>query len=580
MPALPQFDYIFAIGTVFAFLDAWNIGANDVANSFATSVASRSLSLKQAMCIASVMEFAGAMLVGSRVTDTIRTKVISTKLFEEDPSVLMLGMMCAIIGSATYLTIATRFTMPVSTTHSIMGGVIGVGIAASGPKGVNWSFKGVSQVFAAWGIAPGIAGGFGAIIFLITKHGVMRRKNPVMKAFIMVPIYFFLTSFLLTLLICWKGGSAKIQLTDVQAVGVSFGVGAIVAAFVAAFFIPFLYRRLIKDDWELKGWEFIKGPLLFRRPEPPVRPEGVTAGRIPDFYAGHKTAEELEASRASQAHVASDDVEKNAAHSVVPKDRSSGSDITPVESATHVTTTPDAQPSTSTSKRQLPSGPWYKPAVAFYWFKYALLHGVEQDVVDAQKQKDFLSGDIEAIHATGEHYDNRAEYTYSFLQILTASTASFAHGANDVSNAIGPYTTIYFIWSTAKLSTKVPVPLWILAFGGAGIVVGLWTYGYNIMRALGNKITLHSPSRGFSMELGAAVTVILATKLALPVSTTQCITGATVGVGLCNGTWRTINWRMVAWIYMGWIITLPCAGIMSGCLMGIILNAPRWGGGV
>jgi sodium-dependent phosphate transporter len=164
-------------------------GANDVANSFATSVASRSLTLKQAMCIASVMEFAGAMLVGSRVTDTIRTKVISTELFESDPSVLMLAMTCAIVGSATYLTIATRFTMPVSTTHSIMGGVIGVGIASAGTKGVNWSFKGVSQVFAAWGIAPAISAGFGAIIFLITKHGVMRRNNPVKKAFIMVPLY-------------------------------------------------------------------------------------------------------------------------------------------------------------------------------------------------------------------------------------------------------------------------------------------------------------------------------------------------------------------------------------------------------
>jgi sodium-dependent phosphate transporter len=114
-------------------------------------------------------------------------------------------------------------------------------------------------------------------------------------------------------------------------------------------------------------------------------------------------------------------------------------------------------------------------------------------------------------------------------------------------------------------------------FGGGAIALGIWTYGYNIMRNLGNRLTLHSPSRGFSMELGACITVILATRLKLPVSTTQCITGATVGVGLCSGTWRSINWRMVAWIYMGWIITLPVAGIISGCICGIIINAPRWG---
>ncbi len=100
------------------------------------------------------------------------------------------------------------------------------------------------------------------------------------------------------------------------------------------------------------------------------------------------------------------------------------------------------------------------------------------------------------------------------------------------------------------------------------------------MRNLGNRITLHSPSRGFSMELGSAVTVVLATRLALPVSTTQCITGATVGVGLCNGDWRTINWRMVAWIYFGWFITLPVTGLIAGCLLAIIINAPQFGNSV
>jgi phosphate/sulfate permease len=114
-------------------------------------------------------------------------------------------------------------------------------------------------------------------------------------------------------------------------------------------------------------------------------------------------------------------------------------------------------------------------------------------------------------------------------------------------------------------------------FGGAAIDIGLWTYGYNIMRNLGNRITLHSPSRGFSMELGAALTVVLATRLSLPISTTQCISGATVAVGICTGNIKAINWRMVAWIYFGWIITLPITGVVAGCLMGIIINAPRFG---
>jgi hypothetical protein len=116
MAVLHQYDYIFAIGMLFAFLDAWNIGANDVANSFATSVSSRSLTMKQAMLIATVMEFAGAVLVGSRVADTIRSKIISVSAFEQQPAILMLGMMCALIGSSTWLTVATKIGLPVSTT--------------------------------------------------------------------------------------------------------------------------------------------------------------------------------------------------------------------------------------------------------------------------------------------------------------------------------------------------------------------------------------------------------------------------------------------------------------------------------
>lgn len=134
---LHQFDYIFAFGLIFAFLDAWNIGANDVANSFATSVSSRSLTLKQAMIIASITEFTGALAVGARVADTIRTKVIKVDRFEDEPSILMLAMACALVGSSLYMTLATRLGLPVSTTHSIMGGVIGVGIATLGVDGVN-----------------------------------------------------------------------------------------------------------------------------------------------------------------------------------------------------------------------------------------------------------------------------------------------------------------------------------------------------------------------------------------------------------------------------------------------------------
>lgn len=158
MAVLDQYSYIFGIAICFAFLDAWNIGANDVANSFATSVSSRSLTLLQAMCLGALMEFLGAVLAGSRTTGTIKSDIIAIDRFEAEPSVLMFGMLCALVGSSLFLTFATKIGLPVSTTHCIIGGIIGIGFATLGGSGIDWSFEGVSQVFAAWGIAPCIAG--------------------------------------------------------------------------------------------------------------------------------------------------------------------------------------------------------------------------------------------------------------------------------------------------------------------------------------------------------------------------------------------------------------------------------------
>ncbi|KAA8576835.1 hypothetical protein MFRU_014g00780 [Monilinia fructicola] len=574
MAVLEQFDYIFVIGMLFAFLDAWNIGANDVANSFATSVSSRSLTMKQAMMIATVMEFGGAVGVGARVADTIRGKILSTKSFEAEPSVMMLGMTCALVSSSLYLTLATKLGLPVSTTHSIIGGVIGVGIAAIGTDGINWGWNGVSQVFAAWVIAPGIAGSFAAILFLITKYGIMTRKNPVRAALISIPFYFGITTGLLTMLIVWKGAASASATVKTwgpgEYVGVIFGTAIGCALLSAIFLVPFLHRKLVLDDWQLRWWHIPQGPLLLRRGEVPPNTSGQEI--IQNYYKGHKTRAELDAEGSDNVRaVPSDDVESK------PNDdeKHGISNISPattdIASSTH-----DSAPTPPES----PSKPWHDPATLFAKAKALFFHGVNVDVVAEQKKSSILTGDLEAMHARATHYDNKAEHTYSFLQVLTAATASFAHGANDVSNAVGPLAAIYFIWHTGSIQSKSPVPVWILCYGAGALVIGLWTYGYNIMRNLGNRLTLHSPSRGFCMELGSAITVVMATRLALPVSTTQCIVGATVGVGLVNGDVKSINWRMVAWIYMGWFITLPVTGILSGCLMGLILNAPRWGMGV
>ncbi|KAH7153270.1 phosphate transporter [Dactylonectria macrodidyma] len=572
MAVLAQYDYLFALGTIFAFLDAWNIGANDVANSWASSVSSRSISYMQAMIGATLMEFSGALGVGGRVADTIRTKIVDVDAFSEKPELLMLGMVCAIMASATYLTFATRFGFPVSTTHSILGGVLGMGIGALGGSGITWvGYKengsldiqqGVVQVFLAWIIAPIMSGIFASALFLCTKYGILLRKNPAMKGLILVPVYFWVTASLIVMLLIWKGGSYEVNLTEAQIPGVIVAAGAGWGLLMAVFLVPWLYRVVIKEDWQIKGYHVFLGPLLLRRgPVPP--PPTNFQGTVRDFYEGHLTREELDARQARHAATINEDIE--------------GQHDKTADKTVDTTSVEVAAPQHKSMIGPKPEGPWHSKQFLWWAVKFAILHGVDKDIVSSQSEKSVVAGDVQEIHARAEHFDNRAEYLYTFLQIMTAAASSFVHGANDVANAVGPYATIYQIWQNGSIEgAKSEVPLWILAFGGAGIVIGLWTYGYNIMANLGNRVTLMSPARGFSMELGSVITIIIATRLKLPVSTTQCITGAIVGVGLCNGDWRSINWRMVGWIYMGWFITVPTAGLVSGCLMGFVTHAPHW----
>ena len=603
---LHQYDYLFAIGTIFAFLDAWNIGANDVANSWASSVSSRSLTYFQAMCGAAVLEFAGAVGVGGRVADTIRTGIVDTSSFNEAPALLMLGMVCAVLASALYLTLATRIGMPVSTTHSILGGVLGMGFGALGHRGVKWVGyndngtvnidDGIVQVFLAWIIAPVLSGVAGAIIFTFTKYGVMLRSNPTMKGLIAIPFFFWLTGSLITMLLVWKGISYDVNLTNAELPGVIVGAGALFALLITIFLVPYIYRLVIKEDWQLKPWMIIQGPLLLRRGEVPPPPEDFR-GPVRDFYQGHLTREELDARRADNVATRNPEVDVEAQHEKkVAENNGSDSDV--AAPAGQRSSGPGFK-ETGTYLREdgiigpKPNTKWFTPSMLWWRFKWVLFRGVDLDIIAAQKREGVLAGDLAEVHARASHFDNKAEFLYTFLQVMTASAASFAHGANDVANAVGPYATIYQIWRSGVVPEESSVPVWVLAFGGIGIGIGCWTYGYHIMANLGNKLTLMSPSRGFSMELGAVVAVVIATQLgkllyilfaqqhpanllALPVSTTQCITGAIVGVGLCNGDWRAINWRMVAWIYSGWIITVPTVAIMSGCIMGAVTYAPNW----
>ncbi|GJJ75773.1 solute carrier family 20 (sodium-dependent phosphate transporter) [Entomortierella parvispora] len=212
-----------------------------------------------------------------------------------------------------------------------------------------------------------------------------------------------------------------------------------------------------------------------------------------------------------------------------------------------------------------------KSRMLFNKFKAKMTHGMDQDI-------NKNTAEIDQIHDKSTRYDGKTELLFCTLQVLTSCFASFAHGSNDVANAIGPLTTIFYIWKNGSVdvSGKAPIPTWILAYGGIAIDIGLLTYGYKVMATLGNKITFISPSRGFAVSLGTSLTVLTCSKLGLPVSTTHCITGATTSVGLVSGGGRkSINWKMLGLVASSWVFTLPAAGLVSGLLFALIINSPH-----
>lgn len=575
---LHDFDYVFAIAMIFAFLDAFNIGANDVANSFASSISSRSLKYWQAMILAGICEFLGAVLAGSRVAGTIKDSIISPDLFEEDPAVLMLTMTCALVGSSVWLTIATSIGMPCSTTHSIVGGTIGAGIAAKGAQNITWEWGGVSSIIASWFIAPLIAGCLGTIIFLTSKFTVLEMKTverSIKNALILTPILVFVTIAILVMLITWKG-SDNIGLADLPestVIASILGTAAVCSAIYCIFFYPFYRRKILHKDWTLKWYEFLWGPIFFFKSTDDIPPMPEGAQLTIDYYEGRRILDDAIAHHDIETGDLKDklDDSANSANSINSKDNSIKQEVNVVKTNT--------EPEPKLTTKQL----WWRllkqPKQWPYLLWLVVSHGWTQDVISQQVNgKDMLSGDLKAMYSKSKFYDNRVEFLYSLLQAVTAGTMSFAHGSNDVANATGPLAAVYAVWTTNKTASENSVPVWVLCYGGAALVIGVWTFGYNIIRNLGNKLILQSPSRGFAIELAAAITVVMATRLGIPVSTTQTTVGAIVFVGLCNKDLKSVNWRMVIWCYAGWILTLPIAGIIAGVINGIILNAPHYGG--
>ena len=457
-----------ALILLIGFYMAWNIGANDVSNAMGTSVGSGALKLRRAVLLAAVLEFCGAYFVGANVSETIQHGLIDTNLFVAEPILLILGMCGALLGTGIWLQIASYFGWPVSTTHAIVGAIIGFGWAIGGSDAVRWNET--VAVISSWIISPVLSGIISFFLFTILQRKILFALDPSKATKKLFPflISVVLGTFTLSLLF---NGLQNLHLN------ISFPLAILCALVVglAGGVLTFLLLRRLSI------------PALAATPV--VR------------HVTPQTVISLEKARKhlQRVHVSS----RDETHEKVGK----------------------------------------------------LLDEVKSLTQSVKKETSF--------GGTPSEY-RYVEKMFIFLQILSACFVAFAHGANDVANAIGPVAAVLDIIDKGVVSTVSFIPGWLLAFGGFGIVFGLATWGWRVIETVGKKITELTPTRGFCAEFGAATTILVASKLGLPISTTHCLVGSVLGVGLARGM-RAINLNMVRDIVLSWVITIPAsAGVSIG----------------
>lgn len=446
---------------------AWNIGANDVANAIGTSVGSGALTLRQAVIIAAILEFCGAYFFGSHVTDMMQSGIVNPSIFTFHPYTFVLGMLSSLIAAGVWLQIASYFGWPVSTTHSIVGAIVGFGAAIGGMEAVYWG--NVFYIASAWIFSP-IMGAFIAyLIFNTLRKKIFYAPCPV---------------------------SATKRLTP-----------KIVFAFLSTLSIIILYGGLKNIDFHLELHEAIGLSLLI----------GLVGMGI-----SYLCVQRIK--------------------------------------------TPDSE---------LQRAPEYSPEAVLSLQKVQKhLRNVRKETTGEMADRiDMLMDQVNQVSAASQARDMigssdyaSVERVFSYLQIMSACLMTFSHGANDVANAIGPMSAaIQILLHGVEGVNNDLIPTWTLALGGCGIVIGLATWGWRVIETIGKKITELTPTRGFSAEFGAAITIVLASRLGLPISTTHTIVGAVLGVGMARGI-EALNLDTTRDIVISWIVTVPAgAGVSIGC---------------
>jgi PiT family inorganic phosphate transporter len=381
-----------------------------------------------------------------------------------------------------------------------------------------------------------IAGAFSAMIFGVLKYSVLERSDPFKWAMRLIPFYFAFTGAVLALFIVIEvpGALSLEEFGARKAAGIVIGVFFGCMAICYIFFMPFFKRKLVMKDPRVRIWHVVLGPLLLKESTTlfwPGKGDEYVTNYYEDAYGDTRGSEKNDVT----THTNDDLLKKTSSPSESLR-RREGDSVLPSDPEN---TTADFSPAPAPQRRKKPEpyerfiGPvkdlsWANPQKWYGYLKFALLQGVTRDVVTHDNDL------LRAIHSKARRYDVRVEHLWTYCQVVSAMMMSLSHGSNDVANAVGPCAVVYQSYQSGEVDTSSPTPVWFLVIAGLLLDLGFWFYGFHIIRALGNKITQMSPTRGYAIELGAAITVLLASRLGLPVSTTQCLTGAALGVALMS----------------------------------------------
>ncbi len=410
----------YAIAIILCFLMTWGVGANDLANVMSTTMGSKAVTVRQAMLIAIIFEFAGAFLGGSGVTETMRDGIINSSELASQPQILIEGMLSVLFACTVWMNLASYLGVPVSITNALVGSMVGFGTLVLGTDAIHW--QQVSHIAIGWVTSPLISGITAYTLFTSIQQTIFIKKNPLTKAKRYIPIYLFLVGSILSFITVFKGlNHFDIHLNFKQDLAVTLTTSVLIT---------------------LIGMIFIKN--------------------IPEH----------------------------------PK---------------------------------------------------------------IKRRERFI----------------QVEKYFAVLMALTACAMVFAHGSNDVALAVGPLTIVYsLVLHSPKAFNANNYPAWIILFGCVGVVAGLLMYGRKVIETVGSSITALTPSRAFAATLAAATTVVVATSTGIPVSATQTLVGAVLGVGLARGI-GALNLIVIRNIFMSWVLTLPAASlltIISYKLLHLLLN--------